>query len=380
MAVAETADTEAINDVARDCGQLAVGCSDAAGYVSGVSERIARQVEMLAALETVTAALEADQRRVADSTDEARVLSEQARDKLARGALLINSSIDEFSGLTDLVTRLGAHMTSFAAAMEQVRRVSATIDVIARKTNMLALNATIEAERAGDAGRTFAVVADEVKKLAQETRNATEEIATTMNSLTREAGTVVSEIKDGVDKSRAAQKGFATINETVRDVTEIVGQVDQQTDGIARSTGMIHDSVARVQEGLTLFAVDARENGGQLTNVNERLNRLELLSNDMLDRLAHSGVRIADSAFIDRTIAGMEEVRAVVEKAIADHDVSPFDVFDTDYVLIPGSNPEQFDNSFNALPEAWPGQISINQLHFRLLTLSRKTGVGYGYQ
>jgi methyl-accepting chemotaxis protein len=49
-----------------------------------------------------------------------------------------------------------------------------TISTIAGQTNLLALNATIEAARAGDAGRGFAVVAGEVKRLASDTRAATD--------------------------------------------------------------------------------------------------------------------------------------------------------------------------------------------------------------
>ncbi len=57
-----------------------------------------------------------------------------------------------------------------------------TIRHIASQTNLLALNATIEAARAGDAGRGFAVVAAEVKKLASDTKLATERAAAMVSS------------------------------------------------------------------------------------------------------------------------------------------------------------------------------------------------------
>src|SRR5215218_1887934 len=336
----------AIRAVARDCGSLSIECSDVAGYVEGVAERIVEHQKVLDALEEVTTRLLADQARVSDSTDEARLLSEQAKAKLEAGREAIEGTIAGFKGLTDLVVQLGERMAGFASAMNQVQTVSSTIETIARKTNMLALNATIEAARAGDAGRSFAVVAAEVKKLAHDTRAATSQIASTIGELTREAGAVTTEIKTGVERSRAAQSGFGQISETVREVSEIVTMVDRQTEGIAHSTSMIQTSVDRVKAGLTDFAGDARNNGSQLLQAQKRLEHLELLSNTMLDTLANSGAEIDDTPFILRAQETCGQIQVAIERAIDAGEVSLEDVFDGDYQIVEGSNPVQYNVRF----------------------------------
>jgi methyl-accepting chemotaxis protein len=345
-------DERAIGIVARNCGALAIECSDVSGYVAGVSERISSNLKTLDTLEEVTSRLLIDQARVAESTDEARILAEQAREKLGEGRAAIEDTIAIFSGLTDLVVQLGERMAGFAEAMSRVQNVSSAIEGIAYKTNMLALNATIEAARAGEAGRSFAVVAAEVKKLAHETRSATSEIAGTIASLTREAAAVTSEIESGVDRSRVAQSGFATITERVRDVAEIVAMVDRQTDGIAQSTSHIQQSVDSVKHGLSAFAADARANGGALGDVRTRLGRLELVSNEMLDRLASCGVPIDDTPFIEFAQRGMREIQQTIENGIARGEIDVDSVFDTNYVLMPGTNPPQYETRFCAFADA----------------------------
>jgi methyl-accepting chemotaxis protein len=336
----------AIRAVARDCGSLSIECSDVAGYVEGVAERIGEHLKVLDTLEEVTTRLLGDQARVSDSTDEARLLSEQAKAKLEAGREAIEDTIAGFKGLTELVVQLGERMAGFASAMNQVQKVSSTIETIARKTNMLALNATIEAARAGDAGRSFAVVAAEVKKLAHDTRSATSQIASTIGELTREASAVTSEIKTGVERSRAAQAGFGQISVTVKEVTEIVGMVDRQTEGIAHSTSLIQTSVDRVKAGLSEFAGDARDNGGQLVEAQKRLSHLEMLSNNMLDTLANSGAEIDDTPMILLAQEALREIVTTVELAIDRGEISFEAVMDRNYVLIEGSDPPQYNNGF----------------------------------
>ena len=149
-----------IHETARICGEVTVGCSEA----SGVLEKALQSADWLKArhgdLTKLTQGLDTDIAEVTQATRDARILAEAAVTKLMTGHETVQLSLASFSELISLIMSLGSHITGFAAAMEQVKRVSQSIDSIARTTNMLALNAAIEAEKAGAAGQTFAVVAE----------------------------------------------------------------------------------------------------------------------------------------------------------------------------------------------------------------------------
>ena len=348
---AHATDAGLMDRAAEQSGALAIGCTDVAGQVQLVAASVAAQAQVLSELQAVMASLETDQRQVTDATDEARMLSDNARNRLKEGAAIIATSIADFSELTTMVGRLGAQLTNFSSAMDQVRRTTQIIDGIARTTNMLALNAAIEAERAGDAGRTFAVVAAEVKKLASNTRTAIDEIGITMDSLTDEGATFVAEIQNGMTRSQRAEAGFSRINETVAEVIDLVGQVDRQTDDIARSTSLIHDSICRVGDELDGFAEAATANRNKLGDAIAQIGALEVGANQMLDTIVHSGFAQRDRAFVNMAIAATGEIISLIEAAIADKTVSASDVFDTDYRSVEGSNPPQFTSKFNSFAD-----------------------------
>ncbi len=328
--------------LAADTGELAVGCANVGGQIEDVAGELADQVEALAALERVTADLEADQAQVARATEEAKILSAKATENITSSAQQISATVAEFGQLTDLVERLGAHVTNFAAAMDQVRIVSSSIETIAKTTNMLALNAAIEAERAGDAGRTFAVVASEVKKLASHTRAATEEIRRTVGSLSTEAEGLVREISAGVEESHRAERGFEKIADALGKAIDLVGLVDGQSDQIARSAALIHGNSQQVRGALQEFGQRVRSSSDRLVRAHGEVDALESLSNRVFHGLVASGASADDWNFVTYAMQRRDDIVALTERAIAQGSLTVSQLFDTHYQPVVGSRPARF--------------------------------------
>lgn len=335
-----------VRDVARSCGALVIECAEVGGHVGVVSDQMDQTIADLDRFDAVAAALARDHAGVAAAIDRARALSEDVKTKLTQGRESIIGSVSGFQELTRLVEELAGGMTRMASALDQVQQVSQMIGGIARQTNMLALNAAIEAARAGEAGQAFAVVATEVKKLAQNTRDATQLIDGTLDRLAGEAGSFAHAIQQGVAESRTAQANIAAIERTVDDIGSIVALVDQQNDGIARSTEQMHASVSAVQSEFAASAGAMRTNGALLGDARKRLEGLESAANLMLDQLANGGVEIDDTPMVEAAKTIALEITAAVEAGIARGEITIEDVFDTNYRPVPGTNPEQHVTRF----------------------------------
>lgn len=338
----DTAAGNGIDLISASCGEVTVGCTDVAGIIDTVMRSSERLRSEHVALQDTVAALEKDQLRVAQASDEARLLSERAIERLGEGSALIQSSLGQITDLLELVETLTQHVTGFAAAMAQVRSSAQEIDQIAETTNILALNATIEAMRAGDAGRTFAVVANEVKSLASSTRRATEEIGRTIDTLGKEADEVITKIERGGKASGEAKLSVGQIQHTMRSVNELIVEVDGQNDQITRATATISDHVGAVQIVLESFDRAAIDNEEKLAGAHTRIEELELTASGMFDELVKAGLSPQDSVMVDKAQSYAREIVALAEAAVADGRLPAAALSDQDYREVPGSNPKRF--------------------------------------
>jgi methyl-accepting chemotaxis protein len=132
------------------------------------------------------------------------------------------STITDSSGRLDILRSVMFQILGQISELNDISdRISAMVGVIRRiasQTNLLALNATIEAARAGDAGRSFAVVAGEVRKLAEDSRAATESI-----------DQIVTEVRD---LSEATIEVASSASEEVESAKEQVTTLDDGMGGL----------------------------------------------------------------------------------------------------------------------------------------------------
>lgn len=98
---------------------------------------------------------------------------------------------------------------------DYIKQIGATVNIvenISEQTNMLALNAAVEAARAGEYGKGFAVVAGEIRKLADESKQATNKITTLVAEIEQTTSSTIMATEDGTKEIESGVRLSSEIN------------------------------------------------------------------------------------------------------------------------------------------------------------------------
>ena len=227
-----------------------------AEIASGNNDLAARTEQTASSLQQTAASMDHLTHTVRQSADNAHQAS-----TLAANA----SSVAQKGG--DVVKQVVVTMEDINASSKKISDIIGVIDGIAFQTNILALNAAVEAARAGEQGRGFAVVASEVRSLAQRSAQAAKEIKGLI-------GTSVEKVESGARLVAEAGTTMSDIVQSVKRVTDIVGEITAAATEQSSGIGEINRSVVQLDQMTQQNSALVEESAAAATSMGEQAAQL----------------------------------------------------------------------------------------------------------
>jgi methyl-accepting chemotaxis protein len=291
--------SEDLQLLSENLNAMVVGLAEVSGRVREGSQSIrAATAEILAAVSQHSASASQQSASISEATStvaELRAAAEQSARKAkdvadqagtstqvgVQGTESIATIAGVMEEIRDRVEAIARDILALSEQSQQIGEITATVNDLADQSNILALNASIEAAKAGEHGKGFAVVATEVRNLAEQSKQATEQVrgilsdiqkATTAAVLATEQGTKV--VEQGLTMAERAREGIGNLMETLNEAAQaaqlIAASAHQQSTGLDQITQAMKD----VNQGTTQFVASAQQTQRAAEDLNELAGQL----------------------------------------------------------------------------------------------------------
>jgi methyl-accepting chemotaxis protein len=346
-------DGDLLGKLGERCGDMALQCSDTAGYLSRLNQRIQRGSTRLHDLQANMAQLSANQLESNFASEELQRTASRAQTVIAEGSNVAARSLDEFAGLIAHVMSLEEKLRAFLDIIGTVGTISDELGSIAKQTRMLGINAAIEAGRGGEATKGFAVVADEIRRLATQAGDSTSSVSEKLAQLDQSARGLIGGVAAGIDIGRQTSGQIDRIRSVMTEISVLITQFQQRSEAISHCNREGAEDVAILKDGLEQFCASAEESAREVDTARLRLDELEGETNQMLNLTAHSQVQTRNSPYIAQALAAASDITGLIDTALATDQLSMAELFDTDYQPLPNSDPLQYHTRFVSFADIW---------------------------
>ncbi|MFC4306889.1 methyl-accepting chemotaxis protein [Cohnella boryungensis] len=234
-------------------------------------------------------------RRQLKDIDEAKVVTDEMRktlheleEKASRQITVAQGEVgrigDKMSEISLRVADTNKTIRIFLDTANEIRGVLNVIEEISAQTNLLALNASIEAARVGEHGRGFAVVANEIRKLADLTRQSTQEVHGFVEKISLQAQGAYDSIDEGTKVVHEGTELVAAATETLGDakaddtrktqvVDEVVALMEKVAEVSIENRAISKEVEGQVQE-LLADIVKVRHTSGNVEAITGFMQQL----------------------------------------------------------------------------------------------------------
>ncbi len=212
--------------------------SASAEVAATVAQVATSSAQTSSALAEVTTTVEEVKQSSRLASDKAKSVSQGAQESVQVaeiGKRYTASTVEKMNLIKDQMESIGDTVVRLSEHSQQIGTIIASVQDIADQSNLLAVNASIEAARAGDQGKGFAVVAQEIKSLADQSKQATEQVRSILEDTKKWVSAVVMATEQG---SKAVQSG---LEESVQS-GEVIGKLSGAVVSSSQAASVIQSS------------------------------------------------------------------------------------------------------------------------------------------
>ncbi len=232
--------SDSINALTAETSKVLQGVSQIAGHVAQASDKVRSQAAMVSKTaedERLSVNRMIDSLTNATQTmTQVAALAEQSNSSATKATAVTDTALETVTGtvkgmesIRETIAETEKRIKRLGERSQEISGIVNLINTIAERTHVLALNASMQAAVAGEAGRGFAVVAEEVQRLAESSRNATQQISTLVNNIQLETNETISTVNRTIGQvvqgSEQAQKAGEQMRMTQQITNELVSQV-----------------------------------------------------------------------------------------------------------------------------------------------------------
>jgi methyl-accepting chemotaxis protein len=340
-----------VANVVTHIGQLGYETGYVLGNLHQLSDEATSQAIIFEKLSAATEQIKAQNHAVVDAAQAVLEHAVQIRDRSAECQDKFEDSAPVLRDVSDWLTGLSERIDMITNQLKQVGDAAAQIGRIATQTHVLALNASIEAAKSVSDGRGFAVIAASVRALASESASSAASIDTTLAALATSLEVFRADSGSADLHARSVRVSTDAMSGLLADLRLSATRVSTSAEAIeematASEDGTTHfvDSLSRLTDGMDRSQVE-------IARSRDRVASLLVSANAVLQNLSASGVRTADTPYIEAALDAADRARTIFESAIAEGAITRDELFDENYIPIPGTDPPQVLTRFTEFAE-----------------------------